>query len=1022
MSCKISAEKYNNLPALYANAGKWIDGEFNIKNDFYAGSGESNKIISLGDTLTVQFSQWSDFGFVVGDVLTLSWSSFVLPIGAQTATRTITYINGNIIYIDSALPSPFTNVSFPESGVTTGMSVKAIKQPQSIEFTFNLTKDGVTSQDSIIDGELNRFIYNSVQSMAVLATASMVQLGNKSGGIIKNVVLTRLADTTASVYSYSNYKVTFKFMQYGLFEDANLYGAASCLTPFIKAITLPLSGNPNGKQTDTNGAKEANTGYFGENYNGGANPYIFNSISWLDSLGNSIPKLDYSNECTFTATLTTPDQLNATSVYRIGLGFTPVTDALYKNLLTSEENNLLINAPEVNFLHSAVSSPTVYTGAINSDGVGYNLTDLKFSHAAGVLTVSGKVVPNVANIAFFDDLADGERNIIMWVQVSNHALTGVLNDEVNVLIYNNDCFDAPAVGVQYPNIVKERLFDIADQNITSSAFPNTTTEDNLLYITDIQLPTNTIYEGIRCAISAKNNITGESFELESNFFDFGNVPYVSGKYQLNETINRPFNISPLSNRNKITLELNALNDAVGLYGVKLSYAFMNDWRYWVSDSSVDNDFFDLAQPNNGLNKNWQRFQNGEWDLNIDFYVRKDGIEDFNHLPYINRPYEDDPSVTATETFTGSNATVATNLLSNDLQTLAVTFAWNQLFDAEWVEITIEDYESGNRWIRNSLEDIGNIAGCPIKPIIGQTKVSLVNGGMTLTASVLIDTNLLNAQNVSLTYRVYSNPRDSIGYMITLNKDASFAIGLRKLSNDSVYSGALIEVTRDSDNATMDIGHIDGNLDTAALLTFAGVETVFISKYYSQNGDVNAVTQTDKTKMDTIVLAGILIVDPTNGVVAARRQLNTEYDLPVAISTSVDSFTTHVLTRLSTSDSIVGLGNEADQKYTLYWASFAVDVNNIRTGLGASPILYTADSGTGNVLLTTIHGSNQTDLYFNGFGSHSSADVFQNNLFTKINRANGISGSGLFQEMVLWNKDKSAQRVVIETNIVDYYGL
>ena len=311
MALKISAESYNGLPALYANAGKRVETQFKLKNNYYIGSGTSNTITALGNTLTLQYGNFMDYGFVVGDTITVAFLSFLgIPNnGVQSVTRTITYINGNIMYIDTALTTVFDNKVFPTEGQFSGMKISSTKLPQSVEFSFNLTKDGIESVNSVLDGELNRFIYNSANTMAVSDVVNMVQLGNKSGGIITNVTLTRTANTTDALYSYSNFTVDFDFVQWGLFESQELYGAGNYLAPFIYAKTLPLAGNPNGAMTDDNGAKQANVGWFDENYNGGNSPYLSQYIELFDANGDSITQVDYSGSTDFEAVLTTPNQL-----------------------------------------------------------------------------------------------------------------------------------------------------------------------------------------------------------------------------------------------------------------------------------------------------------------------------------------------------------------------------------------------------------------------------------------------------------------------------------------------------------------------------------------------------------------------------------------------------------------------------------------------------------------------------------------------------------------------------------------
>ena len=123
------------------------------------------------------------------------------------------------------------------------------KQPASIDFRFNLAPNGSTSADSIIDSELNRFINNNISTATIGMPMNMIQLGNKSGGYVKDVVITRNADTTFTNTSVNgtateyNYTITFKFIQWGLFQNDNTspiwYNAANCLNPVARVASFP---------------------------------------------------------------------------------------------------------------------------------------------------------------------------------------------------------------------------------------------------------------------------------------------------------------------------------------------------------------------------------------------------------------------------------------------------------------------------------------------------------------------------------------------------------------------------------------------------------------------------------------------------------------------------------------------------------------------------------------------------------------------------------------------------------------
>ncbi len=66
------------------------------------------------------------------------------------------------------------------------------------------------------------------------------------------------------------------------------------------------------------------------------------------------------------------------------------------------------------------------------------------------------------------------------------------------------------------------------------------------------------------------------------------------------------------------------------------------------------------------------------------------------------------------------------------------------------------------------------------------------------------------------------------------------------------------VRRDSDNTTSDIGFTaSGDLDSAALSAFCGMNTCFVTTWYDQSGNEKNATQTDPNMQPRIVSSGEL---------------------------------------------------------------------------------------------------------------------------------------------------------------------
>lgn len=123
----------------------------------------------------------------------------------------------------------------------------------------------------------------------------------------------------------------------------------------------------------------------------------------------------------------------------------------------------------------------------------------------------------------------------------------------------------------------------------------------------------------------------------------------------------------------------------------------------------------------------------------------------------------------------------------------------------------------------------------------------------------------------------ANSQSALGFTGLLDDypNAAAAYSVRRLS--STYTGSLIEVRRSTDNATQDIGYdSNGNLDTAALLSFVGAENGFVRTWYDQSGNSNDATQSTAANQPQIITSGTL---NTLGTKPAINFNNDYLDIP-----------------------------------------------------------------------------------------------------------------------------------------------
>ena len=104
--------------------------------------------------------------------------------------------------------------------------------------------------------------------------------------------------------------------------------------------------------------------------------------------------------------------------------------------------------------------------------------------------------------------------------------------------------------------------------------------------------------------------------------------------------------------------------------------------------------------------------------------------------------------------------------------------------------------------------------------------------------------------------------------------AAAGYSLRKLSNS--YTGFAVKVQDNVGGATQDIGfNADGELDTVALLAYAGSNDVFVETWYDQSGNGNNAEQPTSTSRPQIVSSGAVIVE--NGKPAVEFSDGDKFD-------------------------------------------------------------------------------------------------------------------------------------------------
>jgi hypothetical protein len=252
-------------------------------------------------------------------------------------------------------------------------------------------------------------------------------------------------------------------------------------------------------------------------------------------------------------------------------------------------------------------------------------------------------------------------------------------------------------------------------------------------------------------------------------------------------------------------------------------------------------------------------------------------------------------------------------------------------------------------------------------------------------------------------------------LLDLYPDAAAAYSLRKLR--AAYSGSAVRVRRSSDNAETDIGFLaNGDFNSPAAVSFCGAGNGFVTTWYDQSGNGNNAIEATAVNQPQIVDSGSIIL--LNSKPAARPDGTN------------DKLTFTTITNTTCYISIIG-GNTTKGRFLSASNSYN---NFIDSGFGASlnrvrinGIVYNLASRIleNQSIVSVSRITTDLNVYQNGVLNTNTAVVGDNfslgQLFANFND-DGTSSDGLFQEIIIYSSNQSSNRIAIESNQNDYYGV
>jgi hypothetical protein len=684
MPTKVLNREYTNMYRpettdwLLGNVGEWQNVKIKTETGVYY---EATKYQTLGVEApsTLQAGngiKWNDQGFEVGDSINIE---YVVTIDVQGATpidlpfstsTTITSIQGTTMVIAYALALNFPPVlPYQTAGVTssgnsfqiyyTQIVLWADKKPDAVEL-FYMQNDNNSPDPSALqslwDGTKTRLLANGLAVLIPSQFEQFDQIGNQSGHGIRLASIEFIQKNGDYKYEFDIF--IFYLLGFVYSEKQNIINNFppdplrddNSLMDNFQIKYFPEFNNPNlGIPTEMNDSEYfGNTGWFNENFNGLETSMQLNTVLYYDvATGDNKSALDYARPTRIEFPIEGIANLSATTRVGIYLQWVTDTDDFTKENEFPYHENHFVNSGGifVYFVCDGVNNGIQINGLTRLGNARLDINNRKADiTGTDSVLVQFEVLPTAEFTQFMDGREDDDRTYVIGCNIGDQTL--VTNYSDRVMFYDSQDFiktlspsgpHSPLTieWANHPNQDEEFDLDntyfVEDESLMTSKFSINPLVDGKL----LQVETN---------FEAYNVNTDESFSLDQSLFTTQNAVQQAGVQQINQFGTRNYIMNSGNNKNYLNVFRNSANDGGGLYAYILQVAFQTRWEYWIGRANVNSDFYDINEPQDGLNNNWRPYDDGgDWVLRVNIQMlweRPDGsteltenTDQFNALFY-----------------------------------------------------------------------------------------------------------------------------------------------------------------------------------------------------------------------------------------------------------------------------------------------------------------------------------------------------------------------------------------------------
>lgn len=280
-------------------------------------------------------------------------------------------------------------------------------------------------------------------------------------------------------------------------------------------------------------------------------------------------------------------------------------------------------------------------------------------------------------------------------------------------------------------------------------------------------------------------------------------------------------------------------------------------------------------------------------------------------------------------------------------------------------------------------------------------------------------------------RRFRGARPSLGGILDLYPGAAAAYSLRSLSSSATN---VVRVRRSSDNAEQDFTATQ--ITDGTLLTFTGAGDGFVATWYDQSGNTNDAAQVTATSQPKIVSSGVLVSGGLDfdGVADFLTSSGLDSTFRNMGNAFIFSAYQHDLATSGTECLFYAQAGALSGVARVFMGAVASNVSAAGRRLDADSFVQSTTAKTSGLKLRTGNydwNGGDVQLFENGAGLtptafSSGAGLTSNtlNVPVTIGRLGGSASylNGAVNEVIVYPSDQSANRVAIETNINDYYGI